>query len=64
MPDVSAAEPNARPQGARRRALGRAIQAAVTMAAYLGALFGGAGRFDWRRGWIYAAVYVIGMGAI
>jgi protein-S-isoprenylcysteine O-methyltransferase Ste14 len=64
MSDVSAAGPDARPQDARRRTVGRAIQAAAFTAAWLGALFGGAGRFEWPRGWIYAAVYGLGMGAM
>lgn len=41
------------PRWARRLA-----QLAASIGLWLGALFGGAGRFDWPRGWIYAAAYL------
>jgi protein-S-isoprenylcysteine O-methyltransferase Ste14 len=37
------------------------IQLVVGTVAWLVALFGGAGRFDWTRGWIYVAMYSICM---
>ncbi len=35
----------------------------VSPALWIAALFGGAGRFDWTRGWIAVAAYLAGMGA-
>ena len=40
------------------------IQAAVFIVLWFGALFGGAGRLDWTRGWIYVVLYAGGMSAI
>lgn len=34
------------------------LQLAGSTGLWAGALFGGAGRFDWPRGWIYCAAYV------
>lgn len=39
----------------------RALQLVATTGLWFGALFGGAGRFDWTRGWIYAGTYLLGM---
>jgi protein-S-isoprenylcysteine O-methyltransferase Ste14 len=36
----------------------------VSPALWVGALFGGAGRLDWTRGWICFALYAVGMSAI
>lgn len=39
----------------------RAAKVPLTMAAWIALCFGGAGRLDWVRGWICAAVYVVCM---
>lgn len=41
--------------------LGPALKVLLTMAFWIALCFGGAGRIDWVRGWICAAVYVICM---
>jgi len=54
--------------GAAQRAGGRSrkrlIQVAAFATLWFSALFGSAGRLDWTRGWIYAALYSAGMAAI
>lgn len=42
----------------------RWLSQAILTAVWFGALFGGAGRLDWVRGWIYVAAYACGMTAI
>jgi protein-S-isoprenylcysteine O-methyltransferase Ste14 len=49
------------PESARQRTVKRWIQLVVTTGLFLGALFGGAGRLDWLRGWIFAGLYMAGM---
>lgn len=41
----------------------RLFQVAVSTGLWFAALLGGAGRFDWLRGWIYVAAYLILLGA-
>lgn len=50
------AQPTKTPSGTRR-----VIQLIVGTVAWLVALFGGAGRLAWTRGWIYVAMYTICM---
>jgi protein-S-isoprenylcysteine O-methyltransferase Ste14 len=40
----------------------RVVQVVVYTAAWLALFFGAAGRLDWMRGWIFVALYVVGMG--
>lgn len=40
----------------------RALQIIGFTALWLALLFGAAGRVDWERGWIFVALYVVGMG--
>lgn len=49
--------------GKRRRQASRIFQIVAFTALSLAALFGGAGRLDWTRGWIYFATYAVGMTA-
>jgi protein-S-isoprenylcysteine O-methyltransferase Ste14 len=49
---------------AKNRGAARNLQAFLTMVAWVGGLFLGAGRLDWTRGWISVAVYLVGMSAV
>lgn len=40
------------------------IRTIASPALWIGALFGGAGRLDWTRGWICFALYAVGMSSI
>jgi protein-S-isoprenylcysteine O-methyltransferase Ste14 len=42
----------------------RAIQVIVYTIGWLAMLFGAAGRLDWARGWIFAALFIVGMGVM
>jgi protein-S-isoprenylcysteine O-methyltransferase Ste14 len=52
MPDKSALRP-----------VRRLLRMAASPALWIAALFGGAGRLDWVRGWIAVALYIAGMAA-
>ncbi len=52
MPEKEIAS-RARPRWAKRLA-----QLVASLALWFGAMFGGAGRLDWPRGWIYVAAYL------
>jgi protein-S-isoprenylcysteine O-methyltransferase Ste14 len=54
--------PNAAPP--RHRWLWWSFQLVATTGLWFGVLFGGAGRFNWPRGWIYAVTYLGSMTAI
>jgi protein-S-isoprenylcysteine O-methyltransferase Ste14 len=41
----------------------RIVQVLSFVALWMAALFGGAGRLSWARGWIYVALYAAGMAA-
>jgi len=45
-----------------KRRLSPKVQGVLALALLLLAVFGGAGRWDWVRGWIFVAEYVGGMG--
>lgn len=59
MADVPAGKPTA-----KRGAVRRTLQAVLTMAAWVGGLFLGAGSANWTRGWISAGIYLVSMAAI
>lgn len=42
----------------------RLMKTISSPALWIGALFGGAGRLDWTRGWICFALYAVGMSAV
>ena len=39
--------------------LGVSIQTLIYMASWISALFSGAGRLDWMRGWLITVIYVL-----
>jgi protein-S-isoprenylcysteine O-methyltransferase Ste14 len=47
----------------RARAVKRLPQVLFSTAAFLAALFGGAGTFAWERGWIFVCLYMAGMAS-
>lgn len=51
-------EAKASPRHSRAR---RGVQIAASIVLWLAALFGGAGRWDWLRGWIYLAAFLLMM---
>lgn len=64
MPKTSAAEPHAPPVRARWQSAKKVVQSAASPVAWAAALFGSAGRLDWKRGWVCLALYTLGMSAI
>ncbi len=63
VPDGSAPGPGGSAKKTRSRG-GLIIRTMVSLALFLGALFGAAGRLDWVRGWIYVGVQMTGMTII
>jgi protein-S-isoprenylcysteine O-methyltransferase Ste14 len=64
MSNTSAAEPQAPVERARWQSAKKVIQSAASPVAWTCALFGGAGRLDWKRGWVCLVLYTLGMSAI
>src|SRR5271165_1397397 len=64
MSDVSPEQTNAPAAQTERRSAKRFVQVAATFVWWIGSLFVSAGRLDWVRGWISAALSVVGMTAI
>jgi protein-S-isoprenylcysteine O-methyltransferase Ste14 len=48
----------------KRGAAQRILQLALTITAWIGGLFLGAGRLGWTRGWISVGLYVAGLAAV
>ena len=63
MSGTSAVERDARTKGLRQTAR-KVIRVAASPLFWIVALFGGAGRLDWARGWISVALWVGGVSAI
>ena len=63
-PTVSADQANGSAQGKALSSARRVLQVAVSQGLWIAALFAGAGRLDWARGWFCVALYVVGMGGV